>query len=98
MKNTLAIALLLLATVPSCNKHDVALGGACEKGEDCDKNSLTCLIASGQTKGYCTKTCSIAPPGTTVTTDGQTCEQGGMVCEKASASHAILGDAYCVKK
>ena len=60
-------------------------------------NSL-CLKEPGAAKGYCSKPCSIAPPGTRITPGGATCEEVGMVCEKATKEHPILGPAYCVKK
>ncbi len=95
-----ALALLLAASLlaAACNKHSVPLGGACERGEDCDKTGITCLMEPGAAKGYCSTTCSVAPPGTKITPGGATCEEVGMVCEKAATEHRILGPAYCVKK
>ena len=90
--------VLGLALLFACNKHDVPLGGACKRGEDCDKSGLACLRGGGADTGYCSKPCSIAPPGTSITSGGQTCEQAGMVCEKATVPHPLLGPAYCVKK
>jgi hypothetical protein len=95
-----ALSLLLAASLfaAACNKHSVPLGGECERGEDCDKSGITCLMEPGAAKGYCSTTCSIAPPGTKITPGGATCEQVGLVCEKAAKEHPILGSAYCVKK
>jgi hypothetical protein len=100
MLRAAALSLVLAATflTAACNKHSVPLGGACERGEDCDKTGLTCLKDPGAAQGYCSKPCSIAPPGTKVSPGGATCEEMGMVCEKAAKEHPILGPAYCVKK
>lgn len=92
---TLLFATSLLA---ACNKHSVPLGGACERGEDCDKTGLTCLKEAGAERGVCSKPCSVAPPGAQIVPGGATCEEAGMVCEKAAKEHPILGPAYCVKK
>ncbi|APR76461.1 Hypothetical protein A7982_01808 [Minicystis rosea] len=100
MLRAAAISLLLATTLlaAACNKHNVPLGGACERGEDCGKNTLTCLKEAGAAQGYCTTSCSIAPPGTKIVAGGQTCEDVGLVCEKAAKEHPFLGPAYCVKK
>lgn len=100
MLRAAAISLLLVGSllVAACNKHSVPLGGECERGEDCDKSGLTCLKEPGAAKGYCSKACSVPPPGTKVSPGGATCEDVGMVCEKATKEHPILGPAYCVKK
>jgi hypothetical protein len=96
MPRVALIAVLALAC-SACNRHDVPLGGACSRGEDCDTSALTCLVAAGQSKGICSKPCSIPPPGTSITPGGVTCEQKGLVCRKAASPHPILGEAYCVQ-
>ena len=98
LTRTLAVALVSLAVtlLVACNKHDVPLGGACDKGEDCGKSSLTCFKPAGQEKGYCSQTCVVAPPKGVVP-GGPGCDSGGMVCKKASAAHPILGEEFCVK-
>ncbi len=96
MLRAAVVAAIVLAS-SGCNRHDVPLGGACDRGEDCDTSALTCLVAPGQAKGYCSKGCSVPPPGTVVDPGGKTCEQAGLVCRKQATPHPILGDAYCVK-
>jgi hypothetical protein len=100
MLRAAALSLLLAFSLltAACNKHSVPLGGACEQGEDCDKTGFTCLKEPSAAKGYCSAPCSVAPPGTKITTSGVTCEDAGMVCAKAATEHPLLGGAYCVKK
>jgi len=92
------LLLACCSLLGGCNRHDVPLGGACERGEDCDTTALTCLEANGATKGICSKPCSLGIPGAQIQPGGKTCEQAGLVCEKAAKPHPILGEAYCVKK
>lgn len=92
----LALSAFAVLLALGCNKHDVPLGGACERGEDCDKSSLTCFIKEGQSKGICSTTCQVKPLAG-VAPGGPTCESAGLVCAKAATGHKILGDEFCVK-
>ncbi len=96
MADMKAIPFLLCALVVSaaCNKHDVPLGGACSVNEDCDQTALACVKPAGAAQGFCSTTCSIAPPGTTVQSN-VSCERAGLTCQKHATPHPILQDAYC---
>ncbi|HEY3445769.1 MAG TPA: hypothetical protein VGK67_05355 [Myxococcales bacterium] len=98
MKTTLGLASALLAItlLAGCNKHNVPLGGACTKGEDCAATTLACYLPPGQDQGYCSQPCVVAPPAG-VQPGGPGCESGGLVCKKAAAAHPVLGAEFCVK-
>jgi hypothetical protein len=93
---TIAAVLTGILIIGACNKHDVPMGGACEKNEDCGPGALACYKASQADPGYCSQTCVVAPPKGVIP-GGPGCDAGGLVCKKAPSAHPILGEEFCVK-
>ncbi len=98
MKALYAVALIVALAITSaaCNKHDVPMGGACDVNEDCGKGTLACYKPPGQDKGYCSQTCTVAPPAG-LQPGGPGCESAGLVCKKADVPHRLLGEEFCVR-
>ncbi len=97
MRTSLVVALLAL--ILGCNKHNVAIGGACEKAEDCDVAGR-CYRAPDDpagVPGVCTIRCELTPqPGSVA----KPCESfhSGLVCKTAAKPDRLLGSTFCVRQ
>lgn len=89
------LGLGLLLAGAACNKHNVPMGGECERGEDCNATGLACHM-TGSGKGYCSTTCSKPPPGAQLESS-KTCSAAGMKCTLDAPADPILGTSYCTK-